>query len=160
MKTLVLWLCFLFTCILQPAFSQNNGGFFRLVKMTWQSDKKLMIDQLMEFNEKEANQFWPVYDKHMQKWGRLMEYRIAITEEYCDEFGTRKGTQTSLYIKELVQNDIELTRLQKKLFAKVRKILPATRANQFMELEYEFQLVLLSQLQQRTSYIGDNFKRL
>ena len=160
MKTLALGLCFLVTCFFQPAMCQNNSGFFRLIKMTWQSDKKLMIDQMMEFTEKEANEFWPVYDRHMQKWGRLMEYRIAITEEYCDEYGTMKGTQTSLYIKELVQNDIELTRLQKKLFSKVRKILPAARANQFMEIEYEFQLVLLSQLQQRTSYIGDNFKRL
>jgi hypothetical protein len=144
----------------QPVVAQITTGYFRLIKMSWQSDKKFMVDKLMEFSETEADAFWPLYEKHMQKWGRLMEYRIVITQEYCDEFEIMKGTQMSMYMKEMVKNDIDLTRLQKKFFSKIRRILSPTRANQFMKIEYEFQLVLLTQMQQRTPFIGDNLKKL
>jgi hypothetical protein len=144
----------------QTVAGQITTGYFRLIRLSWQADKKFMVDKLMEFSDKEADAFWPVYDKHMQKWGRLMEYRIVITQEYCDEFELMKGTQMSMYMKEMVKNDIELTRLEKKFFTRVRKVLSPTRANQFMKIEYEFQLVLLTQMQQRTPFVGDNLKKL
>jgi hypothetical protein len=154
------WLCFLLAMGIQPAISQITTGYFKLIKISWQADKRLIIDEMMQFNEKEADAFWPLYDRHMQKWGRLMEYRISISQQYCNEYAYMKGAQMSKYIDKLVENDVELTKLQKKFFNKIRHILPSARANQFMQIEYEFQLVLLTAIQQRTPFVGDNLKKL
>jgi hypothetical protein len=160
-KTIWLYiLCFFFTSNFEPAMCQLSTGYFRLMRTSWQVDKRSIVDELMQFNEKEANAFWPVYDKHMKKWGSLMEYRITIIQEYCNEFAMMKGKDMSKYINALVKNDIELTQLQKKFFTRVRKVLPPARASQLMEIEYELQLVLLSEMQQRTPVVGDHLKKL
>jgi hypothetical protein len=151
---------FLFLSVSLSAFSQLTTGYHQLIRSSWQVDKRQMIGDLMQFTPKEAAAFWPVYDRHMNKWGTAMDYRINVTQQYCNHFPDMTGPKMSQYIDQLVSNDIQLTHLQKKLFKKVNKVLPPARASQFMEIEYKFQLALLGQIEQRTPFIGDNLKKL
>lgn len=120
----------------------------------------MIVDDLMEFDDKEADDFWPVYEKYMKKWGRLMNYRIYRMDTFNDEFKSMSTMALSKYMNELFVNDVELTQLQKKTYKKVRKILSPMRANQFMQIEYAFQLVFLSEMQQRATLISDLMKKL
>jgi hypothetical protein len=150
-------------------FISGLGGFAKaqivttrsgFVNTLWQADKKLIVDDLMEFDDKEADHFWPVYDKYMKKWGKLMNYRIYRMEVYNDEFKSMSPMALSKYMNELFVNDVELTQLQKKTYKRVRKTLSPMRANQFMQIEYAFQLVFLNEMQQRASFISDLMKKL
>jgi len=151
---------FLFLSACLSALGQFTTGYHQLIRSSWQVDKRQMIGDLMQFTPKEAAGFWPVYDRHMEKWGRVMVYRINIAQQYCNHFPEMTGLKVSQYIDQLVGNDVELTRLQKKLFKKINKILSPARSGQFMELEYKFQLALQGEIQQRTPFIGDNLKKL
>lgn len=131
-----------------------------LIRSSWEGDKKLIVNDLMEFDDREADHFWPVYDKYMRKWGRLMNYRIYRMEMYNDEFKNMSTMALSRYMNELFINDVELTQLQKKTYKKVRRTLSPMRANQFMQIEYAFQLVFLSEMQQRAALISDLMKKL
>jgi hypothetical protein len=151
---------FLFLPAYLPALSQFAAGYHQLIRSSWQLDKRQMIGDLMQFTAPEASGFWPVYDRHMDKWGRVMDYRINMAQQYCNHFPDMTGPKVAQYIVQLVSNDVELTRLQKKLFKKINKVLSPARSGQFMELEYKFQLALQGEIQQRTPFIGDNLKRL
>ena len=128
--------------------------------MSWEFDKKAAVDEVMQFDEKEADVFWPVYDRYMKDWGRLMNYRIFGLQKSCDNFKNMSPATTSRFIDQLFVNDIELTKLQRKTYKKVRKVLSPMRASQFMQIEYAFQLVLLSEMQQRAMFVQDCMKKL
>jgi len=155
--------CVLFLLVVlfaRPATAQITTGQFRIIRLSWEFDKKAVVNEVMQFDEKEADAFWPVYDKYMKSWGRLMNYRIYGLQKCCDDFKTMTPAATSRFMNELFINDIELTKLQKKTYRKVRKVLSPLRSSQFMQIEYAFQLVLLSELQQRAMFVQDCMKKL
>jgi hypothetical protein len=144
----------------EASFGQLSTGYHQLVRSSWELDKKDIIEDLMQFTPQEAKAFWPIYNRHMENWGRAMEFRIDIAQQYCNKFPEMSAPKVSEYVNQLVSNDIQLTRMQKKLFKKVSKVLSPARSTQFIQIEYKFQLALLSQIQERTPFIGDNLKKL
>jgi len=89
-----------------------------------------------------------------------MNYRIYTIEKYCDDISNMTNSRMAQFMDELFVSDVELNKLQKKTYKKVRKILTPVRASQFMQMEYAFQLVLLSEMQQRAMYLGDATRKL
>src|SRR4051812_48553072 len=117
-------LLFSISLLLAPAFmitanAQISSERFRSMKSSWEYDKKIAVNELMQFNEKEANQFWPVYNKYMKEWGKLMNYRITTMEQYCEEIENIKSDRMSQLMNQLFVNDVDLSKLQKKTYKKV-----------------------------------------
>jgi hypothetical protein len=152
---------FLLTAVLaQPANAQSSAGRLNLLKASWQYDKKVMLSELMQFDQREANAFWPVYNSYMKDWSRLMNHRILTVQKYCDDFKSLTAPQLSQFMDELFANDAKLNKLHKKTFKKVSRVLSPVRASQFMHLEYAMQLELMSDMQQKALFIGDLMKKL
>jgi hypothetical protein len=142
------------------ASAQGTSGRFKLLKASWEFDKRVMLTELMHFDDAEASAFWPVYNNYMKDWGRLMNYRIYAIQKYCDDFTNMSGSQLSHFMASLFENDEALTKLQKKTYKKVKRILSPTRANEFMHIEYGLQLILISEMQQKALFVGDMTKKL
>jgi len=159
-KKFLFILVLLLVALLQPTLAQLATERSRIIKASWQFDKKILLAELMQFDENEANAFWPLYNKYMKDWTKLINYRIYRIDRYSNDFKNMPAPAMSQFIDELFVNDVGLTRLQKKTYKKIRKVLSPVRANQFMQLEYAFQLVLLSDMQQKTMFVGDVMKKL
>ena len=161
MRKILFCIAFLFTLIsVQRVNAQSIAGRFRMMKTSWEVDKKKVLTELMQFDAAEAHDFWPAYDKYMKNWSRLMNYRIYTIEKYCDDISNMTNSRMAQFMDELLVSDVELNKLQKKTYKKVRKILTPVRASQFMQMEYAFQLVLLSEMQQRAMFLGDATRKL
>jgi hypothetical protein len=146
--------------VAQPVRAQGTNGRFKLLKASWEFDKRVMLTELMQFNDKEADGFWPVYNNYMKDWSKLMNYRIYAIQKYCDDFTVLSGPQSSQFMTMLFENDAALTKLQKKTYKKVKKILSPMRASEFMHIEYGLQLILMSEMQQKALFVGDMTKKL
>jgi hypothetical protein len=154
-------LLFLIAAILtQSASAQSQIGRLNMLKASWQFDKKIMLSELMQFDQREANAFWPIYNSYMKDWSRLMNRRIFTVQKYCDDFKNMTAPQVSQFMNDLFVNDTKLNKLHKKTFRKVSRVLSPMRASQFMHLEYAMQLQLMSEMQQRALFVGDLMKKL
>ena len=124
------------------------------MKESWQIDKKIAIADMMRFSEKQSKAFWPVYDHYMDDWCRLMNDRISNIMDHYDDY--RNVTRyPTVHYRELFATDVELNKLKKKTYKKVRKSLPMNKARKFMQIEYIFQMVLSREVQQRANLIDD-----
>ena len=151
---------FISAFIAPSASAQGTNGRFKLLKASWEFDKRVMLTELMQFDDREAAAFWPIYNNYMKDWGRLMNYRIYAIQKYCDEFRNMSDPQVTRFMSNLFENDEALTKLQKKTYKKVKKILSPMRASEFMHIEYGLQLILISEMQQKALFVGDMTKKL
>jgi len=130
------------------------------MRTSWELNKKSILNDMMQFDAGEASVFWPMYDKYMKSWSKLINERVYTIQKYCDEFTELSASQMSKFMKELFSNDLDLNKLQQKTYKKANKVLSHTRASEFMQIEYTFQLVLISEMQQRAMTIGDSMMKL
>ena len=96
----------------------------------------------------------------MKDWCKLINERTSKITAYCDNFKKTTNSTDLQFTEQLFANDVELYRLQKKTYKKMRKVMPLGKASRFMQLEYTFQLALLNEMQQRAIAMGDMVKKL
>ena len=71
-------IAFLFTLIsVQSVNAQSIAGRFRIMKNSWEVDKKKVLTELMQFDASEAHDFWPLYDRYMKNRGTYTWNRMA-----------------------------------------------------------------------------------
>ena len=161
MRKIFVWQVFLFIAVFTlTAKAQIRTDKYMLMQASWEFNKKTALAELMQFDEKEANAFWPVYNKYMKDWSRLITHRIFRIVGYSAFYKNMTPPSMSQFTNDLFVNDVKLTKLQKKTYKKISKFLSPVRANQFMHLEYATQLILLSEMQQRALIIGDVMRKL
>ena len=96
----------------------------------------------------------------MQQWCKLINERLHQLTSYCQSIRDDAPQTAAHFTDDLFASDKELTRLQKKMYKKVKKILSQEKANQFMQLEYTFQISMLGEMQQRAMLLGDISRKL
>ena len=161
MKKIYFYFAFVLSIVYSvPAKAQLPTGHLGLIKAEWELDKKILLADIMEFEQQEAIAFWPLYDTYMKDWCKLINDRTSKLTAYCDNFKKTTNSTDLQFTDQLFVNDIELNRLQKKTYKKMRKVIPLDKANRFMQLEYTFQLALLNEMQQRAVVMSDLVKKL
>ena len=136
---------------------QGSLGF---QKWTGSLTKKIILAELIQLDRKEAIAFWPVYEDYMKRWCKLMNERLAQLTTYCESVRNDGPATQSHFTDELFASDKKLNKLQKKTYKKINRILTAEKAGKFKQLEYTFQLSLLSEMQQRAMLLGDISRKL
>jgi hypothetical protein len=124
-------------------------------RVAWQVEKKHVVEQFMDFNADEAKKFWPVYDQYTARLERLVYKRMALMQQYENDYPNLNGSQAVGYTNRLFKNDGALTKLQKKYYSRMQRVLTPMRASQFMQIEYEMQAMIRAEMQRRAPFIGD-----
>jgi hypothetical protein len=143
----------LLTFLCNPVKAQDATDGFGLMKESWQVDKRLAMARMMHFSNRQANDFWPVYDRYMIDWCRILNDRISNIIDHYDDYINVTAPPKAQY-KDLFADDDELNKLKRKTYRKVRRILPASKAKLFMQVEYIFQMVLSREVQEKAMFIG------
>ena len=160
-KRIVFYTLFLSLALVQHRTgAQTIAGQLGLSKVNWEFDKKIILAELIQLDRKEAIAFWPVYEDYMKRWCKLMNERLAQLTTYCESVRNDAPVTQSHFTDELFASDKKLNKLQKKTYKKINKILTAEKAGKFKQLEYTFQLSLLSEMQQRAMLLGDISRKL
>jgi lysophospholipase L1-like esterase len=118
-------------------------------------EKKDLVTQYMALNDAEAQKFWPLYDEFQAKKGDLGKERIQIIKDYADRFNTMTNDQASDIVKRIFKNDKANTALQEKYFKKFAKTVSPLKAAQYLQLEYYFQTLIRSEIQDAIPFIGE-----
>ena len=89
----------------------------------------------MTLTENEAVKFWPIYEQYSADLAEVTGTRIALLEEYANEYGTLTDEQADSLIRRWLDTDISAAQLRQKYVPILRKVLPAKKAANLFQLE-------------------------
>ena len=127
-------------------YAQDVNSYIELLRSDLKTDKKEIITEAMNFSEKEAAAFWPVYRNYEMELDKQGDEKIALIKDYAEHYPNLSQAKA----KELTQKSLEVQKdrvdLRKKYFKQFSKVLPATTVAKFMQVDTQLQLLIDLQL--------------
>jgi len=71
----------------------------RLFRKDVRSLKKQIISANIQLTDKEAQQFWPVYDRYTSELDKIEDRKFELLQEYARDYSTITDEQADAYIK-------------------------------------------------------------
>jgi len=104
-----------------------------------------VITHTMQFTEKEAAAFWPVYEKYAAAQKQIGDQKVALIKEYAQSYDTITDANATTMSQKAFAIEAESVQLRKTWFPKFVAVLGAKRAAKFMQVDNR--LSLLANLQ-------------
>jgi hypothetical protein len=125
-----------------PTVDPAVDAYIDAIRADLRSDKIEVITNAMQFSEKDAAAFWPVYKNYEAEQAKLNDERIQVIKNYSDKW----ATLTDAEAKELAEKSLDLESrradLRRKYFANFNKVLPGVIVAKFFQLEYRLDLLV------------------
>lgn len=116
-----------------------------LLRKDIRSQKKQMIAANMKLTDKEAEQFWPVYDQYTAELVKINDRKYAAIKEFAQQYGTLTDDQAESLAKSALEVDDSVAQLRLKYVPIFRKVLSGKKTALFFQIDR--QLVMLIDLQ-------------
>ena len=104
-----------------------------------------VITHTMQFTEKEAAAFWPVYEKYAAAQKLIGDQKVALIKDYAQNYDTITDANATTMSEKAFAIEAESVQLRKTWFPKFVAVLGAKRAAKFMQVDNR--LSLLANLQ-------------
>jgi hypothetical protein len=139
MKTLFSWLLMMsITCSItaQPTtVVSNNIVEDDLVTTIFGKNKLSLLADNLKISPLEERAFEEALLEYETEKSPWLSERIALLKMYNEEFTSLDNAKLNSLTRQLINNDLEFGRLQMRYFRKMNKVLGATRAAKFFQLD-------------------------
>jgi hypothetical protein len=112
-----------------------------------QADRATIITAAMNFNDKDAAVFWPIYRRYEYERSTLDDRRVTVIKEYTEKYSTMTDTDAKGMAERMFDCDSRLAALKKSYFKKFNKALPALTVTKFFQLEHRIDLMMDMQVE-------------
>ena len=113
-----------------------------VVRADTQADRVTIITQSMNFSEKDAAAFWPIYRKYEYERSLLDDRRVAVIKSYSDKFPNLTDSDAKSMAQEMFDCEARLAELKKRYFKKFNEVLPALTVTTFFQVEHRLDLLV------------------
>jgi hypothetical protein len=120
----------------------------QLLRKDLRSQKKQIVAANMSFTDSEAEKFWPVYDRYAGDLATIYDTKIALVEEYLENYQTMDGDEAESYIRRRAAVEQDVMQLRLKYVPAFRKVLSGRQAALFFQIEWRLDLMINLQLAQ------------
>jgi hypothetical protein len=117
------------------AEQKNKAYYIELVRRDVRQDAREIVGEQMAFKQAEADKFWPVYDRYEVELKRLGDAKLALINDYADNFKSMTDDKAGELTNKAVELDIQRTSLLKQYLPEFQKALTNRRAAQFYQIE-------------------------
>lgn len=128
----------------QPAPNHD----IELIRRDLRSQKKQIIAANMDLSDSEAEKFWPVYDRYAADLSKIYDTKIALVEEYLDNYNTMSGDEAEVYLRRRAAVEESVMQLRLKYVPEFRKVLSGRQTALFFQIEWRLDLLINLQLAQ------------
>src|SRR5215470_4453839 len=102
----------------QPPSDQE----IQMLRRDLRSQKKQIVAANMSFTDSEAEKFWPVYDRYAADLAKIYDTKIALAEEYLDNYKTMSGDDAESYIRRRAAVEERVMQLRLTYVPEFRKV--------------------------------------
>ena len=120
----------------------------QLLKSDVRSQKKQIIAANMDLTDAEAEKFWPVYDRFAADMGKIYDTKIALIQEYLENYQTMTGDQAESYLRQRAGVEQDLMGVRLKYLPEFRKVLTGRETARFYQIDWRLDLMINLQLAQ------------
>ena len=125
------------------AFSDQQMA---LLRKDIRTIKKQLIAANLTLTDGQATKFWPLYEQYSAEFGKIIETRSAVIEEYANGYGQLNDEQADNLIRRWLDTDIAAAQLRQKYVPIFRKVLPGKQAATFFQLDRRISMMIDIQL--------------
>jgi hypothetical protein len=127
-----------------------NDTNMEILKQKVKADKKLLVASNMDLNEAEAKQFWPLYDSYQKELEQLNQKLGKAITEYAEAFnkGPVPNDTAKKVLGEVLNVEEQEVKLKRSYAEKVGRVLPATKAARYIQIENKIRSIVKVELAQ------------
>jgi len=120
----------------------------QLLKSDIRSQKKQIVAANMELSDAEAEKFWPAYERYAADMAKVYDTKIALLQEYLDNYRTMSGDQAESYIRRRAAVEQDIIQVRLKYVPEFRKVLTGRETARFYQIDWRLDLMINLQLAQ------------
>jgi len=126
--------------------AENVTDAIEVVRGTYTADRQAFLAETMQLTEGESAAFWPLYRQYRAEKEKLGDGLIKLVLEYADAYPNVPEDRAGQLLKDYTALEKKLADQRAWYLKKFAKILPATKALRFAQLENRLDLALRLQL--------------
>ena len=155
MKTLVPAIALAFALVgTRPASAQDPvDEDIKLFRKDLRSMRKQIIAANLDLSDKEAVQFWPLFERYTQELVAKQDQKYALLKEYAQDYTTMTDAEAEKYIHGRASVDQAILQVRLKYFPLFRKVLSGKSTALFFQLDWRLGLIMDLQLASQTPVI-------
>lgn len=120
----------------------------QLLKSNLRSQKKQLVAANMDLTDAEAEKFWPVYDRYAADLAKIYDTKIALFQEYVENYDSMSGDQAESYLRQRAAVEQDVMQLRLKYVPEFRKVLTGRETALFYQIDWRLDLMINLQLAQ------------
>jgi hypothetical protein len=120
----------------------NLRAFVELARSDIKIQKALIIAENLPMTDDEAVEFWPVQRDYETELSKLNDQKLALIVRYANSYQTMSDSEATELAKNSFDLEAKKTDLKRKYFKKFSKVMPATKAARFFQIENQLNMVV------------------
>ncbi len=125
----------------------------KLFRKDLRSLRKQIIATNMDLSDKEAEQFWPLFERYTQELVARQDRKYGLLKEYAGNYTTMTDEQAEKYVLGRADVDEAILQVRLKYFPLFRKVLSGKSSALFFQLDWRLGLIMDLQLASQTPLI-------
>ncbi len=130
------------------AQSSSAASTMEILREKVKADKKLVVAQNMALTDKEAKEFWPIYEAYQKELGEINKRLGSVIDAYALAY--KKGSVLNDTAKKLLDDSIAIeiaeSKLKQTYADKLSKVIPAAKAARYIQIENKIRAIVRYQL--------------
>jgi hypothetical protein len=120
----------------------NLRAFVELARSDLKTQKALIIAENLPLTEEEGAEFWPLHREYEGELSKLNDQKLALIIRYAKNYQTMTDKEAAELANGSFDLEAKKTDLKRKYFKKFQKVMPATKAARFFQLENQLNMAL------------------
>lgn len=120
--------------------------YMEMLRSDVRAERVAIVTEVMDFTDKEAEKFWPVYRKFEKKFRGMNDQRIEILRDYAKTYWQISDNQASKLMKSWLELELKEAFLKKDYYRKFNQAIGGKQAAKFMQLNGQIGLLVRLQL--------------
>ncbi|HEY3627295.1 MAG TPA: hypothetical protein VGL00_13460 [Terracidiphilus sp.] len=117
-----------------------------LMRKDIQSQKRQVIAANMKLTDKEAEQFWPIFDQYNGELIQINNKKYAAIKEFARSYDSLTGEQAEKLTRDGLEVDQAVAQLRQKYIPIFNKAIPGKKTALFMQLDRRVVMMIDLQL--------------
>jgi hypothetical protein len=154
MKKLLTPICLLLTLSLCAQMTTDDVN---LIQAMYGKDKRDVMMAYMKLPDTAAStaSFWKLYDSYEAERKGLGQQYLAIIQDYATHYTSLTNTTADQLVARMTANNMAYEKLYGKYYAKIKPVVGALKASQFLQLEGYFRSVIKVAIYDQVPFIGE-----
>ena len=156
MKTKTILLVIGMVMMMSPAFSQSFDDYLEVVRDVLNTEKKAAVAETMALSETESGAFWLLYNEYNAKLYTVHTERVNIIKDFAANYESMTNEKADALVNASLAYQTKLLKLNKSYYKKFKKILPATKAALYFQVESKIDALINAELATEIPLVNTN----